>query len=867
MKATETNFLKFLQGPKQFLIPIYQRTYSWTLRECRQLWNDICKAASDDTLSAHFVGSIVYVENGLYQVTALPQLLVIDGQQRLTTLMLLLAALAKAIDASSDTKEITGKKIRSYALFNSDEDGELRFKLVLTQGDKDTMARLLEGRELPASASPRLIENFRFFEEQIRLAPINLDSLYHGISKLLIIDVALDRERDNPQLIFESLNSTGLDLTQADLIRNYVLMGLEPKRQERIYQDAWYPMEQSFGASGYAAQFDRFMRDYLTIKNRQIPNINEVYVNFKAYAGRLRQVPVEDLVADVYRFSKHFVKLAFDGEQDLELRRAIRDINTLKVDVAYPFLMEVYDDYTAGRLGRDDFLAILRLVETYVFRRAICGIATNSMNKTFATLGREIDRSAYLESVQEAMMSKEGNVRMPGDEEFRRELVVKDVYNFRSRNYLLGKLENHGRKEPVDVESYTIEHVLPQNANLSQEWRDALGPEWKAIQERWLHTLGNLTLTGYNSELGDRPFLRKRDMEGGFKDSPIRLNQDLARLDHWNEQTIRERAEALAEKAIAIWPVPKVQVVRQSADTNAEALLAEVFHTDEELAAARALFQEAIADLDPASIPRLTSISFREGRKLTLVIGAWVALRFRRTKDGIEALFLVDAEDCDAWDALKVRTHAPMEGQWAGGRPIKLVAFPWQPDLPLPESFRNAWHAALARAAEVFGDWSASQSKKWHLPSLAEQLLDLQASEPTYEHLVGPVLDVYEELRKRILNLDAEVREDKKKLYIAFKADTNFVDVVPQKRRLRLSLNMPFDAIHDPKGLCKDVSNIGRWGNGDVEVGVATMEDVDAVMPLIRQAFDWQTGRDPGTERDDAVGIVPVDPTQSPVEA
>ncbi|HEY9722612.1 MAG TPA: DUF262 and DUF1524 domain-containing protein, partial [Oscillatoriaceae cyanobacterium] len=580
----------------------------------------------------------------------------------------------------------------------------------------------------------------------------------------------------------------------------------------------------------------------------QIPNINEVYASFKAYAGRLRETSVEDLVADVYRFAKLFVKLAFDGEQDPELKRAIRDINTLKVDVAYPFLMEVYDDYTAGRLGRDDLLAILRLVETYVFRRAICGIATNSMNKTFATLGREIDRSAYLESIQEAVMSKEGNVRMPGDEEFRRELVVKDVYNFRSRNYLLCKLENHGRKEPVDVESYTIEHIMPQNANLSKVWRDELGPDWKAVQERWLHTLGNLTLTGYNSELSDRPFQQKCDMEGGFKDSPIRLNHDLAKLDHWNEQALRERAERLAEKAVAVWPVPKVQLVRPSGSANTQDLLAEVFYTDEELAGARALFQEAIAGLDPASVQRLTSISFREGRKLTLVIGAWVALRFRRTKDGIEATFLVDADDQTRWETLDVHTRTTMEGQWTGGRPIKLVTFTWRPELPLPTSFRDAWHAALARAAEVFGDWSASLSKKWHLPALAEQLLDLHVAEPTYEHLTGPVLETYEELRKRILNLDAEVREEKKKLYIAFKADTNFVDVVPQKRRLRLSLNMPFGAIQDPLSLCTDISNIGRWGNGDVETGVSSIQDIDNVMPLIRQAFEWQTGRDAGSE-------------------
>lgn len=850
MKATETDFLKFLNGTKQFQIPIYQRTYSWTVRECAQLWADICHAATDERVSGHFVGSIVHVQDGLYHPGSVPSFLVIDGQQRLTTLMLLIGALAKAIDGGGGG-EISGKKIRNYCLFNSDEDGDLRFKLLLTQGDKDTMCRLLEGREMPANAATRIVENHQFFEEQIRLSSLSPAQIYRGVGKLIIVNIALDRQHDNPQLIFESLNSTGLDLTQADLIRNFVLMGLEPKQQERIYQDSWFPMEQSFGAAGYASHFDRFMRDYLTIKNRQIPNISEVYTRFKAYAGRQPEVPTEALVSDIYRFSKYFVRLAFGAESDPALHRALKDLNTLKVEVAYPFLMELYDDFTAGLLGREDLIAIIRLVESYVFRRAICGIPTNALNKVFATLGREIDRSAYLESVQEALLSKDGSSRLPRDEEFRREIIVKNVYEFRSRNYLLSKLENHERKEAVVVESYTIEHVLPQNPNLSHEWQADLGPDWKAIQERWLHTLGNLTLTGYNAELSDRSFQQKRDMPGGFKESPLRLNHDLARLNRWTEPELQERAARLAEKACDVWPIPVDTVPRRGGEVSAADMLDQVFSSESELASAKALFQEAVSVLEPSTIPRLTSISFRDGDALSLVIGAWVALRIRRSNESFEMSFLVDSANQDDWAQLKIGREVAMQKQWTGGRAIKVVVFNWKLDQPLPGAFMKAWRTALEHAAMEFKNWAGSIAKKYHQPVLAEALLERNATEPHYENLTGPLLDVYEELRKRILNLDAEVREEKKKLYIAFKAATNFVDIVPQRSRLRLSLNMPFSEIQDPLGLCKDVSSVGRWGNGDVEIGVSSLDDIERVVPLIEQALEWQMTRESDTRGDD----------------
>lgn len=690
MKATETKLLEFLKGPKQFVIPIYQRTYSWTPKQCEQLWKDIIRA-TDESVSGHFIGSIVYIKKGLYQITSVPKLFVIDGQQRLTTISLMLSAFGRAIREQGEELEISQKKLNNYFLFNSEEEGDLHYKLLLTQSDKYTLIRLFEEKELPDPTSKRVVENYEFFEKKIRESGIQLMTLYQGIAKLIIVDISLNREHDNPQLIFESLNSTGLELSQADLIRNYVLMGLEPEEQKELYNDFWYPMEQGFGHTDYVARFDRFMRDYLTVKTGRIPNIREVYEAFKGYA-RDNDRSIRNLLADIYLFSKYFVNMALLKEDDKELKKIFIEINTLKVDVAYPFLLELYDDYNHRRLDYEEFGGILRLVENYVFRRTICGIPTNSLNKTFATMSRELDKEHYLESFKAALFLKDSYRRFPSDDEFVREFVVKDLYSIRSRNYLLRKLENHDHKERVNVEDFTIEHIMPQNENLSLKWKQDLGSDWKEIQSKYLHTLGNLTLTGYNPELGDRPFIEKRDMKGGFADSPLRLNRCLAKVEHWNEAEIQKRANTIAKLATEVWSSP--------------------------------------------------------------VLPAEVLEKYKPESNSNKG---------------EIGTIETMEGS---------------------------------------------------------------------EYLQTTMQELFDQLRKRILNLDSSVREEPKRHYIAYKTTTNFVDIVLQKSRLQLSLNMAFDEIYDPKGLCKDVSNLGRWGNGDVEVGISSLDQLEDIMFLIKQSFE-----------------------------
>jgi uncharacterized protein with ParB-like and HNH nuclease domain/predicted transport protein len=693
MKATEAKLLEFLKNSPQFVIPIYQRTYSWAERECRQLWDDIMRTGRNDAVSAHFVGSIVYVEKGLYSVSSQSPLLVIDGQQRLTTVTLLIEALARSLEESEPLEGFSAKKLRNYYMLNPLEDGERRYKLLLSQTDKASLIALLDGHPRPKDHSLRVEGNFEFFKERVAEVKDELAALCKGLAKLVIVDISLNRDQDNPQLIFESLNSTGRELSQADLIRNFILMGLEPQLQTRLYELYWRPMEVDFGQEGYATHFDSFMRHYLTVKTGEIPNVREVYEAFKQHARspEVAGAGVEALVADIRAFAGYYCAMALGSEPDADLKAAFHDIRELRVDVAFPFLLELYGDYAAQRLARAELLQAARLVESYVFRRAVCGIPTNSMNKTFATFTRALKKDRYLESIQAHFLLLPSYRRFPAEDEFQRELRVKDLYNFRSRSYWLRRLENHDRKERVPVDEYTIEHILPQNENLSAQWKSDLGPEWERVQKTWLHTLGNLTLTGYNPELSDRTFTEKRNLKGGFAESPLRVNQGLRKLDCWTEDAIKERAATLAVRAIGVWSAPS-----------------------------------------------------------------------------------------------------------------------------LPEDVLDAYKSKAALAGYTIAD---------------------------HPHLVaGPFREVFVAFRKQVLALDPCVTEEFLKLYVAYKAETNFVDVVPQAKRLRLSLNMAFPEISDPKGICKDVSGLGRWGNGDVEVGLASLDELPYVMGLVRQSFEKQMG-------------------------
>lgn len=555
MKATEANLLEFIKKSNQFSIPIYQRIYSWTENECERLWDDIMTTGSKNVPS-HFIGSIMYIEKGLYHVSNSEPLLIIDGQQRLTTVSLLLEALARKIGDNEIIDGFSKRKIKEYYLTNYLEKGDRKYKLLLSQNDRDTYISIIEQKEYPKEYSLRIKSIFEYFKDKINaLSEDEIKNLCIGLLKLFIVDISLDRDHDNPQLIFESMNSTGKDLTQADLIRNFMLMRLDIETQKCLYEDYWHPMEVEFGQQAYTTYFDSFMRHYLTMKTGTIPRIDEVYEEFKKYFYS-QKIDNEKALKELKKYAVYFCAMALDKEEEKELKEAFSDLRDLKVDVSYPFLLELYNDYKENILSKENFIEIIRLIESYVFRRAICGIPTNSLNKTFASFSKSIRKEKYLESVKAHFNLMTSYRRFPNDEEFATELRYRDLYNFRSRSYWLRRLENYDRKERVNVNEYTIEHILPQNTNLNQRWIQALGQDWQKIQEKYVHTLGNLTLTGYNSEYSDKFFTEKRDMKGGFKESPLKLNRGLANLDTWNEETILQRAENLSGEALKVWKYP-----------------------------------------------------------------------------------------------------------------------------------------------------------------------------------------------------------------------------------------------------------------------------------------------------------------------
>lgn len=689
MKAQDLQFTQLIQGAKQFIIPIFQRTYSWEKKHCEQLWSDIIRVGDNSELDSHFIGSVVYIPEQETSA-AITRWLVIDGQQRITTMTLLLLAFMRRLKALGLDTPVSAAEVEDYYLRNRYGKEEKKYKMLLTKTDKDTLIALLDEKKLPEQFSQRILENFNYFAEKIANADLNV--VYEGIQKLMIVDVRLQQGIDNPQMIFESMNSTGKALTQADLIRNFVLMGLNHEEQTTLYAEYWRPMEVFFGVENYTNYFDDFMRFFLVIHtgNYRIKK-DEVYAEFKAHSKKYTKV--EALLKVLLEFSEYYCCIALGKEKDLELAPTFKDIRELRADVCYPLLMEVYQDYTHKQITKQEFIEIILLVESYVFRRAVCDVPTNSLRQTFATFSRKLKKDRYVESVKAIFMQLPSYRRFPNDDEFKRHFQVRNLYAFNRRSYWLRRFENFGRKERVVVQDYTIEHIMPQNHELNDVWKKELGDDWKRIQEQYLHTLGNLTLTGYNSEYSDRSFSEKRDMDGGFKQSPLKLNTDLGSYTKWDEDAIKIRAAKLAEIAIAIWKAP--------------ALEADIF----------SMYQEV--------------------------------------KTGTQAAYTIDS-------------HPHLSG--------------------------------------------------------------------------GSIRELFETFRAEVLSLDDCVREEFLKLYVAYKAETNFVDVVPQAKRLSLSLNMNFSELDDPRGICRDVTNIGRWGNGSVEVVLERQEDVSYVMGLVRQAFEKQLG-------------------------
>lgn len=568
MKANETKIDKFLATNETiFAIPVYQRNYDWTLVQCKQLLQDIIEVGKNEKTNAHFIGSIVYVHDDVYTASGLTELTIIDGQQRLTTITLIYIALYK-LAYELDNKNLVNRIHKTY-LINEFAPEEEKLKLKPTENNKEALRHILNTSGVIFKGYSRIIENFDFFKSAINKE--NFDIIQRGLSKLIFVDIALDRQKDNPQRIFESLNSTGLELSQADLIRNYILMGLTRVIQERIFKNYWEVIEKNAKDETLnKTKVSEFIRDFLTLKNKEIPNKSDVYTKFKERYPTSSLEELEIVLEELISLSKFYNKLINpQNELDKSIRQHLEYINTLEINVAYPFLMKVYQDFSNKIIEKSTFIAILSLVQSFSFRRFILALPTNALNKIFMGLYEKVDTNNYLNSFQRNLMQKSGIQRFPRNVETINALKEKDVYNIKSKNrtYLFERLENYENNEPVLIDGnkdITIEHIFPQNPD--PKWKIDLGAEeYNFIKENYLNTIGNLTFSGNNGKLSNKSFPEKKVMniegkEQGYIFSRLWLNRVLKEKNKWGKDEIEERANIISKRFIKIWEIPEIDI-------------------------------------------------------------------------------------------------------------------------------------------------------------------------------------------------------------------------------------------------------------------------------------------------------------------
>lgn len=566
MIANQALINKFLKNPDiQFVIPVYQRNYDWKTTECKQLLDDII-AVEKDNRGTHFIGSIVYIHDGLFTASDVNELVIIDGQQRLTTLSILYVALfqfAKANDLKEDIDRLYNRYIiNQYA----DEPHKLKLK----QTDINSLAykAIISGSLEHFTEFSNVIENYNYFKDAINES--NFQTIVDGLNRLIFVEISLERGKDDPQRIFESLNSTGMELTQSDLIRNYILMDLQPKQQKQLFQTIWSPIEDNAKDKiKNSSLVSDFIRDYITLRNKRIPRKNNVYNEFRSLFDKTNKESFNHELEQIKSLSYHYNK--FINPQSVKefiIRKELDYINRLEINVAYPFLLQVFEDEDNGLLSKDELVSILQLIQSYTFRRFIVGLPTNALNKIFMTLYTEVDTENYYESVAVALLKKKGSGKFPTDDELKFAIKDKDLYNIKPKNkyYMFEKLENYNNKEFVDTsnELITIEHIFPQTPDAS--WSSELPEEdFLLFKEKYLNTISNLTLSGNNGALSNKSFIAKRDMNlnnnmQGYKYSRLWLNSYLSSIDKWDIQNYKERTKILTNRFLDVWKYPDVVI-------------------------------------------------------------------------------------------------------------------------------------------------------------------------------------------------------------------------------------------------------------------------------------------------------------------
>jgi len=557
LKASERKITKlFSESDTVFSIPVYQRDYNWQEKQCQRLFKDILQTGKNEKVSSYFLGSIVYIHDGIYGVGE-KEFHVIDGQQRMTTLTLLFLAIYFKLKGTILAKD--ADKIYNQYVVNPYSEKEIKLKLLPPEENLYILNKISHNKfnELEAFQDRNMLKNYLFFEKELEnLSFDDMKHLSNGIEKLIYIDIALEKGKDDPQKIFESLNSTGLDLSQGDLIRNYILMDLERGEQNRIYKEIWIPIENNCKVSDgseITSYVSDFIRDYLTLKTEKISSKPKVFETFKAYYEKENDEKLEDMKKYSEAYS-YIIKPSL--EKDRDIQRELDYLKSLDKTVINTFLIGVLKDYKDNILEKDELLNILILLQSYLWRRYITEKPTNALNKIFQGMYGKISRSGnYYENLVDILMAED----FPTDEELESALKLKNVYKDKEKlNYVFKKLENYNHNELIDFENekITIEHIFPQKPN--KVWKENYSDNELEQMISFKDTISNLTLTGSNSNLSNKAFHEKRDDEvHGYKNSKLYMNKYLGRLEEWNLLSMEARFESLYDDIIKIWKRPE----------------------------------------------------------------------------------------------------------------------------------------------------------------------------------------------------------------------------------------------------------------------------------------------------------------------
>lgn len=570
MKGDAKQLIEFLDGAKnRYIIPVYQRNYDWTEKQCKQLFDDLIQIVKENRKN-HFFGSIVssHATNG-----SKSDYLIIDGQQRITTISLLFTAMVNLLKNGTikSDNETLQQELEETFLIDKYRKEERKLRLKPIKDDMEAFDKLLNNSDFVIGSNITI--NYYFFVEEIKKMEISIDELYDAISKLEIIDIFVEDD-ENPQLIFESLNSTGLDLSEADKIRNFILMRLDNTKQEFFYETYWNKIEKLTCLDGSKEyKVSEFIRHYLTLITKRIPNINDVYFIFKNYVNKEmkegRTSDCENILCDMLKYAYIYNKILNGKFVSDKISKILKRLNHIDMTVIYPFFLAFFELFEEQKITEDEAIKVLSCIESFIFRRMICpGYATNALNKIFSTLHYDVEKHVDLDNSYSSILiyileNKTGSAGFPTDMEFIQALREQNIYRMQKKNkeYLFDRFENDDSIEYVSIielmnkGDLSIEHIMPQT--LSQQWIQILGENYQEIHSSKLHTLGNLTLTGYNSNYSNKIFIEKRDCEKGFKESGLRLNRDLCNLEKWGLQEINERCEKLINKALKMWNYPK----------------------------------------------------------------------------------------------------------------------------------------------------------------------------------------------------------------------------------------------------------------------------------------------------------------------